>query len=462
MASIRKIEGKGGASYKITVSMGRDSQDKQIRHYKTWKPSKPMSSRQEEKEVRRAAYEFEREIMLGFQIDNRQTFDQYARYVIELKERQGAAQNTIAIYNLFMKKISPMIGHMKMVSIRPQHLNNLYRELEKTRKSNIRDKATPKVDFMALIAERGESRAGFARNCGLSDGTIKSLCNGKYIGRKSANKIAAYVGKPCERLFNIEENNAYLSQNTMGRIHSFISLVFHQAEMEMLIPYNPARKITPPHAKLHNPNYFQPEQIWAILEAADSEPVKWKAMIYLLALSGARRGEILALKWGNVDFENKTIKIESSLSFLPHIGTYEGPTKTRNIRYVPLPEEAFNVLRQHRAWQTEQQLLYGDMWEKSDYVFTRDKGGPLYPTAINSMLNRFTKAHNFPHINPHSFRHSAASIMIASGVDVVSVSKMLGHSTTRTTMEIYGHAIEEAKRNASECIAEAILRGKQA
>ena len=95
MASIKKIEGKGGVSYKITVSMGRDARDRQIRHYKTWKPDKPMTARQMEKDVRRIAYEFERDLQIGFQADNRQTFEQYAEYVIDLKERGGAAKNTI-------------------------------------------------------------------------------------------------------------------------------------------------------------------------------------------------------------------------------------------------------------------------------------------------------------------------------------------------------------------------------
>lgn len=111
MASIKKIEGKGGVSYKITVSMGRDMKDKQLRHYKTWKPDKPMTARQMEKEVQRIAYEFERDLQVGFQADNRQTFEQYATYVIDLKERHGASPSTISIYKMFMCRLSPLIGH---------------------------------------------------------------------------------------------------------------------------------------------------------------------------------------------------------------------------------------------------------------------------------------------------------------------------------------------------------------
>lgn len=119
MASIKKIEGKTGTSYKITVTKGTDNKGKQIRHFKTWKPEKPMTARQMEKEVQRVALEFEREIELGYRPDDRQTFEQYARYVIESKERRGRAGNTIATYWGHLQKVSPFIGHMKLSEIRP-------------------------------------------------------------------------------------------------------------------------------------------------------------------------------------------------------------------------------------------------------------------------------------------------------------------------------------------------------
>ena len=121
MASIRKIEGKGGISYKITVSMGRDAQDKQIRHFKTWKPDRPMTARQMEKEVQRVALEFEQEITKGFQADNRQTFNEYAKYVIDLKERTGAALRTIEHYNWALERVSKAFGYMRLADIRPHH-----------------------------------------------------------------------------------------------------------------------------------------------------------------------------------------------------------------------------------------------------------------------------------------------------------------------------------------------------
>ena len=104
----------------------------------------------------------------------------------------------------------------------------------------------------------------------------------------------------------------------------------------------------------------------------------------------------------------------------------------------------------------------GDMWQDCGYVFTRDTGEPISRAAVESWLKRFSARHNLPHINPHAFRHSFASIMIANGVDIVTVSKMLGHAKTSMTTDTYSHIIEDAKRNATECVADVILRRKKA
>ena len=84
----------------------------------------------------------------------------------------------------------------------------------------------------------------------------------------------------------------------------------------------------------------------------------------------------------------------------------------------------------------------------------------MHPGSIGSCLNKFSARHGLPHINPHAFRHTAASVLIASGIDVVTVAKMLGHSQVSTTDNIYAHIIEEERTKASECLADVILRRK--
>lgn len=126
MANIKRIDGKNGVSYKITVSGGRDMNGRQVRHYRTWTPDKPMTDRQMQKAVERAAADFEREIEQGYQLDSRQTLSEYVRYVIDLKQREGLKPRTIERYTELLDRIDAGIGHIKLAELRPQHLNAFY------------------------------------------------------------------------------------------------------------------------------------------------------------------------------------------------------------------------------------------------------------------------------------------------------------------------------------------------
>ena len=128
MAHIEKIEGKRGTSYRFIVSNGFDSSGKRITHKKTWKPPEGMTARQIEKAVQRAAVDFERSIEQGYVADDRQTFAEYAAYVIDLKERTGIKPRTIDNYRKLLPRINQAIGHLKLADIRPQHLNSFYKK----------------------------------------------------------------------------------------------------------------------------------------------------------------------------------------------------------------------------------------------------------------------------------------------------------------------------------------------
>ena len=134
MATIEKLTNKTGVTYRISVSSGFDTQGKRIRHRMTYKPEPGMTPRQIEKAVQRAATDFERSIEQGFVLDNRQTFADYAAYVLELKERDGTKPKTLDRYRELMGRINQAIGHMKLADIRPQHLNSFYKNLMEQRR----------------------------------------------------------------------------------------------------------------------------------------------------------------------------------------------------------------------------------------------------------------------------------------------------------------------------------------
>ena len=462
MANIRKIEGKNGVSYKITVFSGTDTQGRQVRHYRTWKPEPGMTARQIEKAVQRAAMEFERELELGFQADNRQTFAQYAEYVLSLKERAGLAPKTIHEYRAQLVRINAAIGHMKLTDIRPMHLNAFYKNLAESgvRKSGY--KAQTVTDLGAILKERKLTREKLAQVAGISASTVTTACRGEKIQGAKAEQIAAALGLPMEKLFSVEYDMEPLSAKTLLAHHRLIHTILHEAEKEMIVPYNAASRATPAKDTAKEVNYFQPEQISEILKALESEPLKWRAITHLLIVTGCRRGEIMGLKWEKVDFENRQIKIDSAVKYLPDRGVYEGGTKTGTTRTLHLPLESVQLLKQYRLEYLELRLKNGDRWNDTGFVFVQDDGRPMNPDSIGTWLRKFSARHGLPHINPHAFRHTVASVLIAGGTDVVTVSKQLGHQKISTTEDFYSHIIEENKEKATDCIAEALLRRKKA
>lgn len=458
MASIKRLEGKDGASYKITVSLGRDARGKQIRRYMTWKPEPGLTARQIEKRVKQVAVDFEKQLDYGFQADNRQTFDEYAQYVINLKLKSGAAVGSSYAYKHKLKLLRPLIGSKKMRDIRPQHIRKAYEELSKPGVKSLCGKAVAKKEFNEIAKKYG-SRRELAEITGLSEITISRIFTKKTVCYGTAELVSNVLNQPITDLFEVDkQDDLRISGTTLLGVHHFLSVVFRQAELDMIITTNPMKRVQAPKKDKPKQTYFQPCEISDIFAAADKEPIKWKTMVYILALSGVRRGELLGLKWENIDFDRKQIEINSSITYQPGIGTVDGVTKTRKNRWMPLPEEAFKMLSEYRLWQTEQQFMWGDQWNNLGYVFPNEKGCPMYPNTLNIWLHKFSERHDLPPINPHAFRHTAASIMISRNIDIISVSNMLGHATAKTTMEVYAHAIEETKRNAAECIADTILR----
>lgn len=232
-----------------------------------------------------------------------------------------------------------------------------------------------------------------------------------------------------------------------------------QASKEGLVPFNVAGKATLPKVEKKEVNYFQPEQVAAIRETLETEPIKWRTITHLLLITGARRGEILGLKWDKVDFEAGRLHICNSVLYSADIGIYESTPKTATSnRYVSLPRETMELLREYRIWQNTERLRLGAYYENKDFVFAQDNGGPMHPDSVTDWLAKFSKRHGLPHINPHAFRHTMASILYFNGVDSVSISKRLGHAQVSTTANIYAHVMEEADERNADILADVFLK----
>ena len=437
-------------SYRITVSDGTDHKGNPIRHRILWTPPKKgMTEKQMEKEAFIAAAKYEEQIKMGYFIDNNRTFCDYAQYVMELKERTGVKTSTIDRYLEMLPRIYDAIGHLKLCQIRPQHLNDFYQQLGQMGMRADAQRAVPKRIFAKRFYALNVSQAELAKQAGIGYQTLNTALKGNTIRVDKATAISEAMGMPFSALFDVKENLKPLSPKTVREHHRLISTILAQAEKEMLIPYNPAHKATPPKVERSVPEYYQPEEMDEILEALEKAPIRWKAIAYILIDTGCRRGEALGLKWDKIDLETGLIVIDRSLLYSPSRGIYEGNTKTNDVRAMILAPQTLEVLKAWKEEYEEWKAINGDRWKNSPYVFVREDGSPMHPDGITDWLAKFSKEHVLPHLHPHAFRHTAASTMIMNGVDVVTAAAEMGHASPTTTANIYAHQFAIARAKAA-------------
>lgn len=465
MAYLQARKNKEGAvvSYSIRVYKGRDPRTgRQLTPYTmTWRVPEGWSEKRARKEAEKQAAVFERQCREGYLSDGRQTFAQYAEYVLELKERTGLKHLTLIHYRQSLKRVLPFLGHMKLGDIRPQHLNYLYQQLALPEAREDNEKALAKPALWQALERRG------LYSC-VVDGegrrvSVERLRRGEGIKPATARRIAGALGEPYSLLFSTQREERCLSRRTIVNCHLLVSVVLGQAERELRISLNPARRASPPKGERGDPNYFQEEEVGKILRALEAEPLKWRAAIHLLLVSGCRRGELLGLKWDHVDWEKGQIHIDCTLLYAGDRGVYEGSPKTRDsVRAIKLPQETMALLKEYKAWQQEEIRRLGGRWEESPYVFPGERGGRMNPSQLGNWLGRFQKRHGLPHLNPHAFRHTMTSMLFFHGVDSVSISHRLGHSSVSTTTSIYSHVMKESESRISDCMADLLLSTRRA
>lgn len=257
----------------------------------------------------------------------------------------------------------------------------------------------------------------------------------------------------------VSKKGGKLSTKTILEHHRLIHTVLEMAVKEGLIPYNPADRVTLPKVTKKEIECFQPEEVTLIRKALESEPLKWKTLTHLFLITGARRGEILGLKWSKVDFDNSRIFIDNNILYSSDRGIYEDTPKTKqSMRFIALPEETMQLLREYKTWQSKEIFRLGEYYNRNDFVFSQDDGKPMHPDSVTDWLKKFSRRHNLPHINPHKFRHTMASMLYFNGMDSVSISKRLGHAQVSTTANLYAHQIEEADKKNADILSEIFLK----
>ncbi len=157
----------------------------------------------------------------------------------------------------------------------------------------------------------------------------------------------------------------------------------------------------------------------------------------------------------DIDFANSLVDINKTSLYLTDRGIFDDETKTQSSkRVIKMTDDVMRLLNEHRMQQFTNRMKMGDRWVNSNKVFTQLDGRPIHPDTVSKWFSNFIKRNNLPQIHLHSLRHTNATLLIAAGVDLRTVSKRLGHSNMTTTSNVYTHAIKTADERAADTLAD--------
>ena len=447
-----KAKKDGSMSYLVRVYNGRTQDDKVITRCKTVTPPAGMAKKKAEKWVQEQAVLFEQQVTNGLVLDSDMLLDDLIdRWFEEYANKQLKAK-TLYDYRRMRGRISAGLGHLKVSKIKPAHVMAFYNNLEE--KGVRRDSTYTATKALLKLLPRG-TRGELAKQAGIGQDTMRMVYAGKNVSRKTAEKVSAAVGLAFSKAFvEHTKKDGKLNNNSVIRYQAMLSSIFKKGVQWGLINENPCSRAEHPKAEEIDIRVLTEEEIPTLLDALSDAPPQYSVITQLALLLGARRGEICALRWSDIDFEKGTLSIKRTVQSIPGIGlVFNTPKTRRGKRCLRIGADCVELLQKYRRYQKAERFRIGSAWVRkvtlengkvvdNDMLFTKWNGEPMDPDIISSWFPKFLEAHDLPDVNFHSLRHSNASILIAAHVPITTVSGRLGHAQTSTTLNYYASALQ--------------------
>jgi integrase len=248
------------------------------------------------------------------------------------------------------------------------------------------------------------------------------------------------------------------SESTVRLVSITLSQGLERAVKDRLLPLNPAKGIERPKGKKRIVTPYTSSELRNLLGELESH--RLFAFFRLLAYTGARRGEILALRWSDLDFEKATLSISKNRTRIGKTVIEQDSTKGGDgKRIVQIDSDTLRLVRDHRRRQIEERMKAGSLWQEANYIFTQENGLPLDPSTPYQLFKKTAKRLGLRSESLHSIRHLHATELLNSGVGVHLVKDRLGHSDISTTLRIYAHIRPEQKQEVADLFARAIENG---
>ena len=244
---------------------------------------------------------------------------------------------------------------------------------------------------------------------------------------------------------------------TVRRVHALISAALHQAEKWDLVEHNVARKASPPPVRSEPAAAPSPEEVRKLVVAAEAIEPALGALLLVGALTGARRGELCALRWNDLDFEHRTVTIARSVYETEGGGWEEKSTKTHQVRTIGMDDVAVAVFARHREAVGELATLLRLKVPNHAFVFSRSPVGsePIRPDVVSKLTKKAAKVAGVD-THLHALRHFSATQAIAAGFDPVTVAGRLGHRDSSVTFRVYSHVLEIRDRELASALGQVL------
>ena len=442
MASIEK---RSENTYRITVSCGYDVNGKKLFKKKTVTLEPTLTEKQKEKKLNELSVVFEREVRNGTYLDGETitSADFAARWMKDYAEKQ-LEPKTIYSYRLMLDlRVIPALGHIRLSKLQPIHIIEFYNNLAENG-MRLDTKYRLVHDYIDLIKKERS-------NLPICESTAASIIKGNVTTPIIAERISDQLKIPIDKLFVKVNKKDRLSNDTISHHHKLISTILSTAVHWQVISSNPCERVPPPKVEQKEAKAYDEIQVADMFLRLESEDIQLKVALYIVIYAGVRRQELAGLEWDVINFDEKTIRIKKTRNYTPGVGVYEGPPKRKSsYRFIDIPNVLVNLLRHYKVLQSEERLKYGESWEGKNTILTGDFGRPLFPETPSKWFVKFLKETGLEKITFHQLRHTYASLMIAEGVDPVTVSKQLGHASPSITLNIYSHKIKRASQDAAE------------
>lgn len=236
-----------------------------------------------------------------------------------------------------------------------------------------------------------------------------------------------------------------LSAKTVRNINQVISSAMDFAVAQRILAENPCKAVALPNLEHREMQTIPAAQLVVFLDEAKASGVY--ELYYIELATGLRRGELLGLKWEDIDLTAGVIRVRRQVSRIDG-KIVEAPLKTKNAyRTVTISPQAVEVLNAQKAKTND------------EYVFPSPSGGPISPDSVNNMLKRVLKRAGIPRVRFHDLRHTFATLALQNGVDIKTVSGMLGHFSAGFTLDTYAHVTTAAQKEAARTM-ESVLAGR--